>query len=114
MSTATSFAIRRGGKNAGPIADTLFYLVFGTKGFNALWKAKNVFSKVSQEKDQLSFSNYYPMKNLDVPFGRKLTIEEEAQVIYDRFRGRTNLRLGWIKAEILENEGKHQPTVVTK
>ncbi len=97
------FALRRG--KTHPDKGTIFYMVFACDGLTVLQQMKMSMQRFVQRSpvdspEYLCYSDFYHHRGMDVGTGRKSTDEQEADVIYEHFKGQC-VRLGDIKAFVL-------------
>ena len=96
------FSMRKG--RTSPDKALIFYLVYAVKGHNMLHKIKVELNKELPEGiiNEIGFSDYYFYQGIEIPFGKKLTEEEEADIYYQKLQGKKNIRLGIVKKLIIE------------
>ncbi len=97
------FALRRG--KTHPDKGTIFYMVFACDGLTVLQQMKMSMQRFVQRSpvdspEYLCYSDFYHHRGMDVGTGRMSTDEQEADVIYEHFKGQC-VRLGDIKAFVL-------------
>ncbi len=96
------FAFRKG--KTAPDKATLFYTVFAANTLTAMQSMKFGFQRHLQamaiEMKDLAFTDYYFYAGIDVELGRKADNNDEAQVVYDRFKGQ-QATLGQVRAFVL-------------
>ncbi len=95
----SAFAFRKG--KSSPDKGTIFYMVFGSSSLSVLQNTKTNMQSVTQKGTQLAFTDFYPYNDIEIAEGRKTTDEEEADTIYNKFKG-SKIKLGEVKRFVLE------------
>jgi hypothetical protein len=82
---------------------TLFFMVLVTTSLSVLNSFKFVTQCLTQQGSELAFTDFYHYNNYPAPpLERKTEVEEEADNIYQEFRGQQNVLLGKVKQFVIE------------
>ena len=86
-----------------PTVGTIFFMVLATTNLSVLNNAKAAMQSFNQTSGDCSFTDFFPMGGIIVPTGRKTPNDEEAKVIFEFMKDKSDpVALGEVKQIIIE------------
>ena len=94
-------AFRKG--HSDPTAATIYFMVFATTNLSRLNDAKTTMQRYNQTSGDCAFSDYFHLKGVFHPKGRKTTFEDESRAIFEALKDQPHpMALGLVKRFVIE------------
>jgi len=96
----TKMPFRRGKSSSEK--GTLYFMIYFTPSHTFLQKCKEKIMKLTQDKNDIAFSDYYHHHDIEIEPGRKFDEGDEAKFILQKFGKRSDLvKLGEVRKSVL-------------